>query len=148
MTVAFATRLKWAWCRINVTDRRITCRSSFCVCVGFFPQPVDICSQSVGYYTTCWPGDISQHFLKYFLGRLGPGLGARTGRVHCILCHSGLLASSRQSKLKKQSEMEFPQRRRSNLRSKNYPCGVCGLGCCNNSIECSKCHSWIHRWVT
>jgi len=26
-----------------------------------------------------------------------------------------------------------------------WPCGVCGRGVGNNSIECTSCQKWIHR---
>jgi len=26
-----------------------------------------------------------------------------------------------------------------------WPCGVCGRGVCNNSIQCSSCKKWVHR---
>ncbi len=30
-------------------------------------------------------------------------------------------------------------------RALTYPCGQCGKGCGNNSIQCSSCQKWIHR---
>jgi len=26
-----------------------------------------------------------------------------------------------------------------------WPCGVCGRGIGNNSIECTSCQKWVHR---
>ena len=26
-----------------------------------------------------------------------------------------------------------------------WPCGVCGRGVCNNSIQCTSCQKWVHR---
>jgi len=26
-----------------------------------------------------------------------------------------------------------------------WPCGVCGRGVSNNSIECTSCQNWVHR---
>jgi len=26
-----------------------------------------------------------------------------------------------------------------------WPCGVCGSGVGNNSIQCTSCHKWLHR---
>jgi len=26
-----------------------------------------------------------------------------------------------------------------------WPCGVCGRGVCNNSIQCTSCKKWVHR---
>jgi len=26
-----------------------------------------------------------------------------------------------------------------------WPCGVCGRGICNNSIQCTCCQKWVHR---
>jgi len=26
-----------------------------------------------------------------------------------------------------------------------WPCGVCGRGVDNNSIQCTSCHKWVHK---
>jgi len=27
----------------------------------------------------------------------------------------------------------------------SWPCGVCGRGVSNNSIQCNSCQKWVHR---
>jgi len=31
------------------------------------------------------------------------------------------------------------------LKPKRWPCGVCGRGIGNNSIQCTSCQKWVHR---
>lgn len=29
-----------------------------------------------------------------------------------------------------------------------YPCGVCGVECRDDTIQCAKCRKWVHRLCT
>jgi len=34
---------------------------------------------------------------------------------------------------------------RVNMKTARWPCGVCGRGVGNNSVQCTSCRKWVHR---
>ena len=37
------------------------------------------------------------------------------------------------------------ERQKVTQKAVRWPCGVCGRGVCNNSIQCTSCKKWVHR---
>ena len=43
------------------------------------------------------------------------------------------------------AETEEDLRQKVTQKAVRYPCGVCGRGVGNNSIQCTSCKKWVHR---
>ena len=39
------------------------------------------------------------------------------------------------------------QQQKVTQRAVRWPCGVCGRGVGNNSIQCASCQKWVHRKI-
>ena len=50
--------------------------------------------------------------------------------------------------MNKSKVMISAERQKVTQKAVRWPCGVCGRGVGNNSIQCTSCQNWVHRKCT